>query len=504
MALSSGALLMYALVMHEAYAENWTGTTGLRVSETYTDNIGRQPAGQKRSDWATEVSPYVSYAGQGARSSGSIDARLQNWFHADSQTSNRTGLQLNAVGNLEAYEDHLFIDSSLSNDRQQISQFRAADSSYGGNSNSTEVTRFSVSPNLVWRLGNATNASLRYRFEKVNSDQSFATGQSDSLSLNLKNGSAFGRLGWGFTASHFDVESDSSAASSTNDYSGTLSYAVTPELSASLSGGQEFTDFEGGRRQHSWNWGGGLQWQPDERTTIGAQTSKRFFGRGFSYSLSHRFQSSALEWSYARDLNVFSNTSSIGALSSSRYYTEYLAELEALKSSIPDETERKRVAIAHLAARGIPVFELTTLDYVSGQSSINKNMRLAWVIYGARNSVTLSAHRSERHSISENGFVQSGDDLATHQSIKEHGWDTTWTHDLSALTSMNLRYGYSSTSGVAKTGALTSTHSNNVGVSLNTKLAPYTTGGLSYNHIQSTGSAEYRENAVAVQLNHRF
>ncbi|MDB5799388.1 MAG: hypothetical protein JWL63_327 [Rhodocyclales bacterium] len=494
-----------ALIAPSAYAGDWRGTTGLQLSETYTDNIGRQSAGQKRGDFATEVSPYLSYAGRGARTSGSLDARLQNWLHSDSQTSNRTGLQLSAIGSVEAYEDHLFIDSSLSNDRQQISQFRAADANYGGTSNSTEVTRFSLSPYLRWRLGSATDAGLRYRYEKVQSEASFATGQTESLSLDLRNGSAFGRLGWAFNATHNDTERQSAEAASTNSYNGTLTYAVTPTLVTSLTGGQEFTDFEGGDRQHYWNWGGGLQWQPDERTTISAQTSKRFFGRGFNYQFSHRFQRSAIEWSYSRDLNVVSSAGDLNSpATQSRAKQALIAEMAALASSIPDPSARLIVALEHLQAQGISAYDLMQLDYLSGQSSIDKNMRLAWVMYGVRNSLTLSIFRSERQAISQTRIVQLSDDLSTHDHVKNRGWDVSWTHNLSALTTAGLHYGYGDISGETTTGQLTSSHTSTVGLNLNTKLAPFTTGGVAYNHTRSKGSAEYRENAVTVQLNHQF
>ncbi|MDB5816021.1 MAG: hypothetical protein JWN23_3138 [Rhodocyclales bacterium] len=476
----------------------------MQLGETYSDNIGRQPTGT-RSNWATEASPYITYSGRGARSSGSLDARLQNYLNSDSQTGNRTGLQLNATGNLEAYENHLFIDGLVNNSRQQVSQFQAADASYGRSSNSTEVTRVSLSPYLQWHLGNSTQAVARYRYEKVQADAGFASGQSDTVTLDLRNGSAFGRLGWAFNASHYDTESQSAAAGSNNSYSGTLTYAVTPELLASLSGGQEFADFQAGNRQHSWNWGGGLQWHPDERTTIVAQTSKRFFGRGFNYQVSHHFQRSALEWSYSRDLNASSSTTGLGQVSyiSASTREAYNAEWAAT-SYITDEKERNAVVLQNLATRGISIFDLMQLDYLSGQSSINKQMRLAWVLYGVRNSVNLSAHRSDRQAISQRGIVQIGDDLSTHDQVKERGWDANWTHNLSALTTWGLHYGNSDISGLTTGGQLNSTHSATIGTSLNTQLAPSTTGSVGYTHTRSTGTADYRENAVAVQLNHRF
>jgi hypothetical protein len=57
---------------------------------------------------------------------------------------------------------------------------------------------------------------------------------------------------------------------------------------------------------------------------------------------------------------------------------------------------------------------------------------------------------------------------------------------------------------VATNGRLDSSRTNNIGLNLDTSLAPYTTGGMTFNHSRSTGSVEYTENAVAVYLNHRF
>ncbi|MDB5888152.1 MAG: hypothetical protein JWM03_1024 [Rhodocyclales bacterium] len=489
--------------MQSAYAGTWSGAAGLQLGETYSDNIGRQPTGT-RSNWATEASPYITYSGRGARSSGSLDARLQNYLNSDSQTGNRTGLQLNATGNLEAYENHLFIDGLVNNSRQQVSQFQAANASYGRSSNSTEVTRLSLSPYLQWHLGNATQATLRYRYDRLQSNASFASGQADTATLDLRNGSAFGRLGWAFNATHYDAASQSATAGSTNSYSGKLTYAVTPELMTSLFGGQEFTDFVSGNRQRSWNWGGGLQWHPDELTNIVAQTSKRFFGRGFNYQISHHFQRSALEWSYSRDLSALSNTTSLGQVTGvpSADVAAYNAELAAT-SYISDPEERKRVVREHLAARGISIYDIQ-LDYLSGQTSINKQMRLAWVMYGVSNSVTLSVHRSDRQAVAQGGIVQLNDDLSTHSEVKETGWDANWTHNLSALTTWGWHYGNSDISGLTTGGQLNSTHSATIGTSLNTQLAPSTTGSVGYTHTRSTGTADYRENAVAVQLNHRF
>ncbi|HSD35912.1 MAG TPA: hypothetical protein VLC92_00290, partial [Rhodocyclaceae bacterium] len=199
----------------------YRGELGVRAGETYTDNVSRQSA-QTLSDWVTEVSPYVNYYGRGARSNSVLNARLQNWLHSDSQMGNSTNLQLNAATSVEAYEDHFFIDAGLINDRQRVSQFSAADASYGGTSNSTQVTRFSVSPYLLWHAGAAADASLRYHYEKVHSDASFASGSNESAAFDIHNTASNQRLGWALNASHYAVDSESSNAGTTNSYSGSL------------------------------------------------------------------------------------------------------------------------------------------------------------------------------------------------------------------------------------------------------------------------------------------
>jgi uncharacterized protein (PEP-CTERM system associated) len=490
----------------------YRGELGIRASEIYTDNVSRQST-HTVNDWVTEVSPYVNYYARGARSNSVFNARLQNWLHSDGQTGNSSNLQLNAATSLEAYEDHFFIDAGLVNDRQRTSQFKAADASYGGTNNSTQVTRFSVSPYLLWHVGEAADAALHYHYEKLHSEASYASGSNESASFDIHNTASTRRLGWALNASHYAVNSESSNAGTTNGYSGSLLYGLTPALLASLSGGQEFENFRTGQRRHSWYWGGGLRWQPDERTTISAQTSKRFFGRGFNYLLSERFERSALQWSYSRELSTSSSTAPLGQAitltngSLSRYAAEYNAESAALESSIPDKVQRDRVVKERLAARGISIFDLQQLDYLSGQASINRNMRLAWVLTGVRNSLTVSGHKSDREAVSQQQIGLSDDvidDLTTHQSVKEHGWDAVWRHSLTSLTSLGVRYAFTDASGVTVNGQLDSSRTNNVGVNVDTSLAPFTTGGVTFNYSRSTGTVEYREKSVAVYLNHRF
>lgn len=482
-----------------ARAANWSGETGLRLSETFSDNIARERESRKRSDWVTEVSPYIDYAGVGARANGRVEARLQNYLHTDDRTRNRTGLQLNALGSIEAYEDMFFIDAGLSNDRQQVSQFGASDASYGGTENSTEVTRFNVSPHLHWRLGNSTQGELRYRYEDVHSDQLFVNGRSNNVTLSLRNGSAFGRLGWALNGTHSDFSGESltQKANSADSYSGSILYSVTPSLSTRLSGGQEFNDYDSGVRQHYWNWGAGLRWAPDARTVVDLQSTKHFFGRGFNYQVSHRMQRSAFSFSYSRAVST--NTTNVPFSAS-----EYNLALAAVDSAITDPEQRRLAAINALAARGISSGSLRQLTYMSSNAVIENRLYAGWVIYGLRNQFNISFHRSKRDTLSVVGIASVTDDQALYHHIDERGWDVNWTHNLTSLTLAGLGYSVTDSLGDNASGLNVSQRTDTARLYLNTRLAPYTSGGLSYTHSRGSGSADYRENAVAVFVIHRF
>ena len=488
-----------------AHAENWSGTAGVSVGETYSDNIGRQSKGFERDDWATEVSPYIHYGGRSARANGTLDAKLRNVRHTDGMTSNASSLQLNAAGTLEAYEDLLFVDALVNQDKQRISQFAAADSSYGGTANSTQVTRYNFSPNMHWRLGDATDARLRYTYEEVHADKAnFAAGHSDTLQLNLVNGAAFGRLGWGFSATKREDNPDTTIGTSSSSYSGSLSYAFDPALSGQLFGGQEFNDYDNGAQRHYWNWGAGLKWVPDDRTTVSAQTTKRFFGRGFAYSVEHRMKRSSLAFNYGREVNTLSSSSDFA----SRVYSDEYYYFDLLfKSIYPNDAQRDAVVRQTLTASGYPLYRTGTQGVLSSQSYVDRRMSVLWTLLGVRNTLTLSIHSSDKETLTQqilSGLVSG--DLSTYQRIKQRGWDAMWRHNLTPDTSMGVRYGWASVTGygVAPAPTYTTSHSSTIGLNLDTKLAPYTTGGLFFTHTRSQGSVAFTENALGATLNHQF
>lgn len=506
--LALAILLAPAAVAHA----QWRTTTGVDLGETYSDNVNRQDSGRARENWGTEISPWLRGGGQSARLSGTLDLKLQNWINSNS--ADRSNLRGTTSGSLKLFENFMNLDAGASRDRQQTSQFSAPDASYASPANSSEVTRTWVSPVAFWRFGQATDLVARYRFENVDSERSELSGQSNSATVDLANGSAFGRLGWGLSGRHFSTTARSTQATSSDSYSGGLNYALTSEMTASLFGGQEFNDYAGGQRQHTWNWGAGLKWQPSERTTLRAQSTKRFFGRGFSYGISQRWRRSVFDWSFERDVNSTSNTASRNGLARNPevdtiYSADYNAELAKVPPQITDPDERDYLALLALQQQGKPAFIADTRGYLSSQTYVDRRMRLSWRIEGLRNLLSLSAFSSDRETLTQqiltSSATGSSDDLVQFSRVKQRGWTADWRHDLSARTSAALRYGYTDSSGYSNLGARTTTHVSTWGLSLSSKLGVNTTGGLGYTYTRSRWSVvEYRENAISATLSHRF
>lgn len=498
----------------------WRGSAGISVGETYSDNINRGGAGQQRDDFATDVAPWFNYAGRGARSSGSIDAKLHNWFHTDQQSAGRTDLQLNAKGSLEAWENTGFIDGSIMRDRQRVSQFKPADSSYGGSANSTEITRTSLSPYVRWRFGDSAKGEFRLGYNNVHTGTAgFANTQTDTASLNLVNGSAFGRLGWAFGATHTNVDRDQYAAVSSDSYRGTLTYAVDPELTARVFGGQQFNDYGGARRKF-WNSGAGLKWLPTERTQIDLESSRNFYGRGFNYQASHNFGRSALSAGFAREISNSSQTTDLsqtagiyarklydptGAeISSVEFKAQLMMRAAAVDSSITDNNQRISLALEQMIKEGY-TGSLDTVTNLTGLTTLSRRAYVGWTLNGVRNSVSLSYSQSDESSLNTSTTAAFGEDFSAYGRIKTRGWDASWSLKLTEQSSVGLRYNWRNTDGFGSTAnTRTTSHGSTVGLTFSTQLAPKTAAALSLSESRSKGNLEYLEHSVSLTLNHTF
>ena len=143
--------LVYGTVTH---AGDWTIKPSLAVSEAFTDNSGlRNDNEDRNSDFTTQVSPGLSIAGVGGRSSLNLDYTFrQTYYHRKTQADESSNL-LSAVGQVELWKRIFFIDGQASISQVIEDGTQATSSSTTGqNVNRTEARSFNISPNVRQHL----------------------------------------------------------------------------------------------------------------------------------------------------------------------------------------------------------------------------------------------------------------------------------------------------------------------------------------------------------------
>ncbi len=110
---------MLAIVFN-AYADPWTFTPSLSVSEIFTDNVGLAPSGLESSDFITTVTPGISIARESRRLKLDLNYKLQENFYKNHSDENQFINLLDASGTGELLEDRLFLDASASSSQQNI------------------------------------------------------------------------------------------------------------------------------------------------------------------------------------------------------------------------------------------------------------------------------------------------------------------------------------------------------------------------------------------------
>lgn len=494
-AYAAGIVVAGLLPLRSFGADPWRLSADLAAGETYTDNVGLKPSGQAKSDWITEISPGLRWSGKGAYSSGDVGLRVQSLLHSESSQSNSTHVTLDGRGQYEAVENHVFVDASAGISRQRVSQFGATDTASYNTNNTTEVRTVSISPYVRWRLGDQGLAVLRYRSDYTDTGNSTIKNRmQQTWSANLDNSTAWGRLGWGFNAQSMRNRDDNSRKVEDDNATGTLYYLATTDLKLNVTGGRESNNYASIERENHSTYGGGFTWTPTLRTQISAEGTKRFFGWANDYKLRHRMRHVAFDFSYSRDV---SSTSNQGTTYSGLYATFY----NLLTDQYPDPAQRDQAVKALLAANNAS----STVNYLSADFTLAKRWSATVTAEGVRNTVAFSLQRVQRSRLSSVVFQSDFSDLGTFDTTVERTGAIWWTSRLSPRSNFNLGYTYSVANGQGgTTTAPTSRHTNGVNVGLNTEFSPRTTGGLSYRYSRSTGSSEYRENAVAATLHHTF
>jgi uncharacterized protein (PEP-CTERM system associated) len=493
------AFLSATLLAGNADAQKFDLRPTLQARLTYTDNI-RASSSDRRSGWVAEISPGLAggISREGSRVSGRFNMSLRNLGYSSDRGWRSPALGLQAAGEVEAIEDHFFVDADASIRRTNLSLFSGRASDDFLNSDRRNETRsFSIGPRLQFGLGSFANAAIRYRKTWLDGGGGTLGGQGlDQWSADLTSARAFGPLSWGLSYSRStsaykdedveDVTQESARA--------TLFYALTQQVRLHGSVGRERNDFGGGRRESHDIVGAGFDWFPTPRTKISGAVEDRFFGNGYDLSISHRWARSSLQLSAGRD--VSSSVRRFGSVFQDPFFFVLFND-PGLIALIPDPLEREEFLRQFLG--------LTGDSFISNSYYLDKRLRATYTIAGARNSLSFSLSRSDRSRLSSIDGLRGEDLFRDSDNVTTDAVSLSLSHRLSGRSSLNATIVRS----VAERGGGLSQKTRRLTTSLgySTSLGARSVAGLSYRHQRSDRSSsgsDFTENVLTANFGMRF
>lgn len=525
--LPAPSLLALAVMLGagSAAAQTTVVTPTLNASLTWTDNAASSGVGgfggggfgggrRGGDDWILELSPGVSMFRDSGRLSGTLSASFRNLMYASNSDLNTSYLALNGAGQFEAVKDMFFIDADASISRSNLSVFspRGPTDSLDVNSNN-ERRVFSLSPRYKFRIGDNTQGQLLYRYRWTDSGNTgLANQNAGQWSAQISNTQITGIFGLGLdyqrTEGNYGNASGFGGGIGSGSGSGlsggksqqiaraTLYAKVTPEFRLRGIVGRESNDYGSRGKQSTTVTGGGFDWNPTERTTISGTAERRIFGRGYDFSLQHRFARTSVFATFSRDIRSSLDLIAGGGLLDPLYQQLF----DSLSASIPDPLQRRDAVLQILQLRGNV---LTNAYFVSRSASGGFTYSLP------RGLLSLTLSRTDNSRLGAADQLSTIDDFRNFNAVKSKSATLSYSHSLTPVTSLNTSLTRTNSSGTGLNTA--DTRRTMLAVGLSSSLGPNTTGLLQYRHQRSSGDSfggsnnnDFTENAVTASVAMRF
>ncbi|MDD5390749.1 MAG: TIGR03016 family PEP-CTERM system-associated outer membrane protein [Gallionellaceae bacterium] len=289
-------ILLWVLPVTAFAASDWKVTSGLSLSERYTDNVSLAANGGQ-SAFITQVAPRIGISRQGKRGSVNIAYSLSDLLYDSGQ--NNLSQDLNATMQVEPVAGVFKLNGNARVGQQYASQFAPVSlDAYHTVANRVETRSVSLTPSLhneLFERSLITDASLGLNYASAGSN-TLGNSTSNTLKLSLRNGPRPERFTYGANYSRNSGNSSGVSASTFESESYNIGYAIYSRTRVFLNGGRNSTQGVAS-----------LQGLGSSYTTVGANwTPVNYFsltgtagqsGNSTSYSLSGN-------WSPSRKLNL--------------------------------------------------------------------------------------------------------------------------------------------------------------------------------------------------------
>jgi uncharacterized protein (PEP-CTERM system associated) len=312
--LAAGLLASAAFV----HGDGWEITPRLTARAILTDNAGLDPPGEEEGDLAWALNPAFSIHNreQGGRVKLDFDYTPIALAFSNSGADNDLIHRLQARANVEAVDDHLFVD--VTGRAGQVNSVRTAAVSVDEIARQDDVEQsyaYGVSPYYVHHLGSLGDVELRYGFDQVLYDGDSAGNSSNRVDASFDSGSAFPFFAWGVSYRYQKIEYDDAGTEdpaqgfgrdqSFESVTGRVRYPFNRQWAVFGTLGYEDNTYEtSGTEPKGEFWTVGVDWSPTDRTSFQVGYGDRYFGDHYFFDLQHRSRRTVWTASYREDVTT--------------------------------------------------------------------------------------------------------------------------------------------------------------------------------------------------------
>lgn len=466
----------------------------ISVGETFTSD---SPVGSPnaRGEQVTEITPGIRAVFNGARLKGSLDYSLRGAFYAQNTVENGLQHNLNANGTIGFWGESGFVDVYGVVDQLIISPFDGTSNS-PGNTNRSETSLFRVSPYLKGTVSGAVY-ELRYTAQRLSTD---ATNRSDSSDtgwmLRLANRPGQSRLGWSLEANQQEYDYAIGRDTESRSFTAGVNYAVSPQLSVSVTAGSESNDQLTLAMKSYSKSGASVDWRPSDRTRAVVGVDRLYFGTGHNISIEHR--TGRTVWRYS-DTRGVENNALEDALPTLGANYDLIDALFTARE--PDPVKRAALVEAEMIRLGLASRTDLYQRFLTSSATLARNQELAVLLQGVRGVATFAIFRSNSRRV-DSLYSTGPDSFDVSSSIQQRGWRVLYAHRISPITSLN-----SAISGVniLSTNAALGNSRKTLTVGLTTQIGLRTSASVEVLHEIFSGTVNpYRVNSISGVVTHRF
>lgn len=499
--LSLTAAFACALVSAHSHGADWKFATSIAGNATLSDNINLAPTGQEKTDLALSVSPSFSANLDGARLKVRANYTPTIYKYAQTSDNDYIANSLNAIANLEAVQEFLFVDAIAQVTQTFLSPFGPQPTDGANNTNNRSENRMlGLSPYIKHTTGSGITYVVRDDNTYTTSDSgSFNNIYANQLSAKV-DGPLQRGLQWGADYNYGYTKFEDRQTFRSQLARLRLSAPITYDFGISASGGYEKNNYT--LEQNSGPiYGAGLNWRPSPRTNLNAFWEHRFFGSSYTAAFDHRTRLTAWSLQGSRNVQTYFDPLALAPGSTSTILNSIF------QARIPDPIKRQQAVDAFMRQAGLPPALSSPVTLYANQISLVESISGSFALIGARNSLVFNAFWSDTKPLSGSGLSLPDSVLAVDQ-LTQTGGSATFNHKITDPTSLGIavqRVNSKSPGAVGSVGAVDSKQTT-YSTSLNHQFSPKTSGSvtLRYQTFNSSVSSSYKEHALLAGILHYF